>query len=308
MKLRYIKEQKDRASSYLKHSRKREKFNLDSDESEGGDVFLGNGFTHRGKPLLNDDDFDEKIEASSDDERADKGNLNEDMVNEMNFGQGNEDAADEKKKSRKEVFEEIIEKSKAYKEANKELKTINQELITELDDGYNDLLGMLDFTRKKNNGPAESSDPKIQKADEKGKEFDKVQMSLKFDQKKATPVQAALSEHDQAALRKRKIEETLNTQANAKVRDNSDSAEEDTGRKRDAKRKDKREVAIEKALKEQERIGKDTKKSEGAGEAVAGKVKKVEFDDDLQSQDEASDDDDEEYGEEEGDEESDSDE
>jgi nucleolar protein 14 len=86
MKLRYIKEQKDRASSYLKHSRKREKFNLDSDESEGGDVFLGNGFTHRGKPLLNDDDFDEKIEASSDDERADKGNLNEDMVNEMNFG------------------------------------------------------------------------------------------------------------------------------------------------------------------------------------------------------------------------------
>ena len=130
---------------------------------------------------------------------------------------------------------------------------------------------MLDFTRKKNNGPAESSDPKIAKADEKGKEFDKVQMSLKFDQKKATPVQAALSEHDQAALRKRKIEETLNTQANAKIRDNSDS-EEATGRKRDAKRKDKREVAIEKALKEQERIGKDTKKSEGAGEAVAGKV------------------------------------
>ena len=71
----------------------------------------------------------------------------------------------------------------------------------------------------------------------------------------------------------------MNTQANAKVRGDSDS--EDTGRKRDAKRKDKREVAIEKAIKEQERIGKDTKKSEGAGEAVAGKVKKVEFDDDL---------------------------
>lgn len=180
MKLRYIAEQKDRASSFLKHSRKREKFNLDSDESEGNDIFLGNGFTHKGKPLLADDDFDEKISVSSDDERADRGQLNEDMVNQMNFGQGKEEG-EEKRKSRKEVFEEIIEKSKAYKEANKELKSINQELIQELDEGYDDLIGMLDFTRKKNGAPAESTDPKIKAADEKGKGFDSVQMMLKFD-------------------------------------------------------------------------------------------------------------------------------
>jgi nucleolar protein 14 len=46
-----------------KTTRKREKFNLDSDESDGGDIFLGSkgGFTHKGKPLIQDDDFDEKI-------------------------------------------------------------------------------------------------------------------------------------------------------------------------------------------------------------------------------------------------------
>ncbi len=195
MKLRYIAEQKNSAQSYLKHSRKREKFNLDSDESDGNDIFLGNGFTHKGKPLIQDDDFDERISMSSEDERADKGQLNEEMVNEMNFGQGNEDG-EERRKSRKEVFEEIIEKSKAYRDANKELKTINHELVKELDDGYMDLIGKLNFTRKKNDAPAESTDPKIKAADEKGKGFDSVQMMLKYDTKRAAPVQTILSEHD----------------------------------------------------------------------------------------------------------------
>ena len=56
MKLRYIAEQRTRAMSHLntKTTRKREKFNLDSDESDGGDIFLGSkgGFTHKGKPLI----------------------------------------------------------------------------------------------------------------------------------------------------------------------------------------------------------------------------------------------------------------
>ena len=37
-----------------KTTRKLEKFNLDSDESDDGDIFLGGkgGFTHKGKPLI----------------------------------------------------------------------------------------------------------------------------------------------------------------------------------------------------------------------------------------------------------------
>ncbi len=61
MKLRYIAEQRDRAINQLntKTTRKRAKFNLDSDDEEDGDVFFGGGgFTHKGKPIA-DDDFDE---------------------------------------------------------------------------------------------------------------------------------------------------------------------------------------------------------------------------------------------------------
>ena len=86
MKLRYIQEQKDRARSALKSSRKKEKFNLDSSD-EDGDVYLG-GFTHRGKPL-GKDDFNERIAQSSDDEETTKGGkLSEEYVNRMHFGHG----------------------------------------------------------------------------------------------------------------------------------------------------------------------------------------------------------------------------
>jgi hypothetical protein len=54
MKLRYIAEQRDRAINHLntKTTRKRAKFNLESDDDEeGGDVYFGGGFTHRGRPI-----------------------------------------------------------------------------------------------------------------------------------------------------------------------------------------------------------------------------------------------------------------
>jgi len=62
MKLRYIAEQRDRAINQLntKTTRKRAKFNLDSDDDkDGGDVFFGGGFTHKGKLLEVEDDFNE---------------------------------------------------------------------------------------------------------------------------------------------------------------------------------------------------------------------------------------------------------
>ena len=50
------------------------------------------GFTHKGRRLGEfEDDFKEKIEVSSDDERdPDKGRLTEEMVNVMNFGGGDD--------------------------------------------------------------------------------------------------------------------------------------------------------------------------------------------------------------------------
>lgn len=95
------------------------------------------GFTHNGKSLEAMDDFKDEIPLSSEDEydNPDKGKLDERMVMKMNFGGGEFSKDDQDhKKSRKEVFEEIIAKSKAYKMANSEIKIAAQELSHKLDE------------------------------------------------------------------------------------------------------------------------------------------------------------------------------
>ena len=96
MKLRYLREQKERAKQSLlgnvpqQRNRRKNKFNLNSDdESDEQDMMIG--FTHKGRKLGEfEDDFKEHIELSSDDEAAgrNKGKLTEEMVNTMNFGGG----------------------------------------------------------------------------------------------------------------------------------------------------------------------------------------------------------------------------
>ena len=67
----------------------------------------------------------------------------------MNFGGGDQDdEGRDKKKTRKEVFEEIIEKSRSYDAARKELKQINLNMQKELDHDYQDLLGRLNYKDK----------------------------------------------------------------------------------------------------------------------------------------------------------------
>jgi hypothetical protein len=77
-------------NTQVQTARKKAKFNLGSDNEEQ-DVMIG--FTHKGRALGEfEDDFNEQIEVSSDDGPGDrdKGNLNEEMVNRMNFGGGEE--------------------------------------------------------------------------------------------------------------------------------------------------------------------------------------------------------------------------
>jgi hypothetical protein len=75
--------------------------------------------THKGKKIEDMDDFKDKIEDSEDDyEDKDlkKGRMNEEMVNALHFGGGEEqgDPAAQKK-TREERHAEIMEKSKAFK-------------------------------------------------------------------------------------------------------------------------------------------------------------------------------------------------
>ena len=52
-------------------------------------------------------------------------------------------------KTRKEVFEEIIAKSKAYKAAKFEVKEAAKELTQKLDDQYFDILPLLNMSKVK---------------------------------------------------------------------------------------------------------------------------------------------------------------
>ena len=104
------------------------------------------GFTHGGRRLEEFDDFRDEMPLSSgdednfdQDEDLKRGKLNEEIVHRMNFGGGeftqHQDEAGPKK-TRKEVFEEIIAKSKAYKAASYELKQASHDLTNRLDDQF----------------------------------------------------------------------------------------------------------------------------------------------------------------------------
>jgi len=126
MKMRYLREQKEMMHKQAaKVSKKRSKFNLEDSDGEDEQVL---GFTHGGRRLEVEDDFKEHISDSSDEgEPGQKGYLDDEIVQRMNFGGGDEEEA-EGKKSRKEVFDEIISKSKAFKIVRSEARQVNEEL------------------------------------------------------------------------------------------------------------------------------------------------------------------------------------
>jgi len=161
MKLRYLKEQRDQAKASstgaFTSSRRKTKFNLSESGSDAGDeVYMG--FTHKGRPLEAEDDFNEHIDnsESSDDVddngmRRKKGQLPAEVVDNLNFGVGADEP--ERKKTRKEVFEEIIEKSRAFDAARRQVKDINLELCKELDNDFGDIVKGLNFEKQKPRDP-----------------------------------------------------------------------------------------------------------------------------------------------------------
>lgn len=94
--------------------KKASKYELLSDDDEDMGIL---NLTHKGKNLENIDDFKEEIDNFSDEDEAINGN---DAVDNMNF-QGFNDEEIMKlggvstKKNKKEVYEEIIKKSKQFK-------------------------------------------------------------------------------------------------------------------------------------------------------------------------------------------------
>lgn len=218
---------------HTKVSNKRQKFNLDDMDSDEDNMFMG--FTHGGRKLEELDDFKDEIPMSSDDEDKynidrQKGQLDEQMVERMNFGGGVLDNKDQKK-SRKEVFEEIIAKSKTYKMAHQEIKMAAKELQHRLDDEYQDLLPLLNLSKNKEDR-RELPETKLDRS------YEKIASTLAT-QQRVMPTQVLMTEQEQAKLKKKRLEALA-----------EEGEEDDKPRKRDTKLLDKREHAIDRYQKD----------------------------------------------------------
>ncbi|WWC61126.1 uncharacterized protein I303_103705 [Kwoniella dejecticola CBS 10117] len=197
-------------------------FNLE-DEDNGLDGFddgfaLG-GLTHGGRSVMDlpGDDFDAQgFGENDDDEDEDKGRVDRRTVNKGHFGgfDGEEDEEElpEKKKSKAEVMNEIIAKSKMHKYERQQEKEADDELRDALDDDLDDLRALLEESGPA--GPAASnfastsrqptSVPKSVVPEEEV-DYDQVVRSLAFDAR-AKPKNRTKTEEELALEEKETLE------------------------------------------------------------------------------------------------------
>jgi nucleolar protein 14 len=212
----------------------------DSDSEQEGDddaLFL----THKGAKI-SDDDYDRlNADGPLDDEDndAEGRKMDRDIVNQLHFGGGKGDAdapeeqdADGKRKTHKEVMQEVMMKAKLFKAERQKNKSSQEDATDKLDEGFADLRGLLEFRPTRANGkeviPREPMD-----------DFDKLTREFAFEAKaKATerrmsPEEAAAKERDRLAeLEKKRV-------ARMHGADDDDSDSEDDGKRKGKKGKKK---------------------------------------------------------------------
>ena len=138
---RFIKLQKSRL--------KKNKYNLGDDNDN--DMQL----THGGKPLNSQHLGDYRGKVEEDDEGADGSGLtglSAEIVNQMHFGGGNLRESfrpDGTKKTKEEIYSELIAKSKQYKAERRRQKDLDEQEMEQLDDQLDDIRSMLDFKPSK---------------------------------------------------------------------------------------------------------------------------------------------------------------
>ncbi|OQR82716.1 nucleolar protein [Achlya hypogyna] len=193
--------QTERKKQY-QQQRNASKFNLNEDDDRD-EEFL----THRGQKIDDYDNFDGPEGSDMDEEdRAFENKLGREMVNQLHFGGGAADAADEpaKKKTHEEIMHEVMMKSKMYKAEKQKNKATQDETTEVLDAEFADFQKMLSFRPKKADRTPEA----------RGEldEFDKMARLLsleakaKASERKLTPEEIAKKEHEKLAeLEKQRV-------------------------------------------------------------------------------------------------------
>nr|ODN95149.1 nucleolar protein 14 [Cryptococcus depauperatus CBS 7855] len=225
-------------------------FNLEDNEEPFGefdDGFALGDLTHGGRNVMDlpGDDFDAQGFGEKDDEKEDKGRIDNHVVSQVHFGGFNKVSEDEglpvKKKSKHEVMAEVIAKSKEHKFERQMQKEADAELRDQLDDRLADLQALLagstalaptDTLFPTTSKPRVASPSAVDaKAIEDG-EYDQIVRSLAFDAR-AKPKNRTKSEEELAKEEKDKLELAEAKRLRRMMgKDVSDEQQDDGSRKR----------------------------------------------------------------------------
>ncbi|KAK3310575.1 nucleolar protein 14 [Chaetomium strumarium] len=209
-------------------------FDLEEDDDEP----MG-GLTHMGRPLFDDDevepardDFEEEELPSgdeSDSSRAERRRLKRQRLAEAAEEQEEEDEQPERKKTKKEIYEEIIAKSKFHKYERQAAKEEDNELREELDKTMPDIQALL-FQREKppskdQKGPQDSIVIAGKDKAALEKDYDIRVKQLAAD-KRAQPAERTKTEEEKAEEESRRLKE-LEEKRLRRMRGEADEEEEE---------------------------------------------------------------------------------
>lgn len=230
-------------------------------EDEGEEMTL----THGGQalplsgPLV--DDFDDDIEPGSDDE--DEGNRAYLKRKALTEGVDGEDAPDqpERKKTRQEIYSEIIAKSKAHKHARQEAKEEDEDIRDELNKELPELRALL-FNRNRDNKAETLDEKENAELDAARRKYDLLRNQLTAD-RRAQPTDRSKTEEEAAAEASARLKE-LEARRIRRMEGQADSDSEG-----DKKRKKKGQAESE------EDEDEEMEDEFGLGEGIATKTSKM---------------------------------
>lgn len=196
------------AREKLKSHKKNSMFDLEGDEDGGME-----GLTHGGKALTFDDEeaVDDFAEVDLDGEDSD-GSVREQQrlkrVRAMGTGDDAEDGLPERKKTKKEVMEEIIAKSKMHKYERQQAKEEDEDLRAELDKELPELRFMLAHSRSKRQDNEDARPAPIGgiDRDEFDRNFD-LQVKKLAQDKRAQPADRTKTEEEKAEDESKRLKE-----------------------------------------------------------------------------------------------------
>ncbi len=208
----------------MRKSKKKAAFNLNEESSDYSNTLT---LTHKGRSVSDIDAFDSDLDASSDDD--DDGGLDHDFVKESHFGGGSQP-----ERTKAEIMQEVIAKSKSFKHQRQKLKDENDALCEDLDGNFAAIMGSL-ATRERGKEEAKTADD--------GDDYNAIVSMMTFD-RRSTPSDRTKTEDEVREGKQKALERATKERAKrmASGDGEGDYDGEDDG---EARRKDKESAAQE---------------------------------------------------------------